>query len=101
MPLELYLLAGAGLVSIGLYGALSQQSVVMVMMGIELMLNGILLTAVAFWRFVQPAEANGQLLAIVVLTVMAIEAAIGFAILVALYRARQVDLVDSVQELRG
>lgn len=101
MPLDAYLVLAAALVSVGLYGALSQQAIVMVMMGIELAINGILLTIVAFWRFVQPAEANGQFFALVAFTLMAIEAAIGFAIVVAIYRARKVDTVDDAQDLKG
>lgn len=99
--LDAYLVLAAALLSVGLYGALTQQSIVMVMMGIELAVNGILLTIVAFWRFVQPAEANGQFFALIAFLVMAVEAAVGFAIVVAIYRARQADTVDAAEDLRG
>ena len=101
MNLELFLLVAAALFSIGLYGALSQQSIVMLMMGLELMLNGVILAAAAFWFYVAPAGTDGQVLIVVVITAMAIEMAMGFAVVTALYRARQVDVTDDAASLRG
>lgn len=101
IPLEAYLILAAGLIGIGLWGTLSQQSIVMVMMGLELMLNGVLLSSVAFWYHVAPASAKGQLFAVVVLCLMAIEAALGFAIVIAVYRGRQAGMVDAVKDLKG
>lgn len=101
IPLQAYLLLAAALLSIGLWGALSQQSIVMVMMGLELMLNGVLLSTVAFWYHVAPVDAKGQVFAVVVLALMAIEAALGFAIVIAVYRGRQADMVDSLEDLKG
>lgn len=101
MGIEAFLIVAAALIGIGLYGTLSQQSIVMVMMGLELILNGILLSILSFWHFVAPYSAKGQVFAIVGLTLMAVEAAVGFAILIALYRARMVDTVDGAKDLRG
>ncbi len=101
MSLQLFLLAAAGLFAIGLYGALSQQSIVMLMMGLELMLNGVIVAAAAFWYFVTPAGTEGQVLVVVVITAMAIEMAAGFAVVTALYRSRQVDMTDGAADLRG
>ena len=101
MNLQLFLLVAAALFSIGLYGALSQQSVVMLMMGLELMLNGVILAAAAFWYFVTPGGTDGQVLIVVVITAMAIEMAAGFAVVTALYRTRQVDMTDDAADLRG
>lgn len=101
VPLEAYLVLAAALIGLGLWGALSQQSIVMVMMGMELMLNGVLLTVVAFWYYVAAASAKGQVFAIIVLALMAIEAALGFAIVIAVYRGRQDDTIDSVRDLKG
>jgi NAD(P)H-quinone oxidoreductase subunit 4L len=101
MSLQLFLLLAAGLFAIGLYGALSQQSIVMLMMGLELMLNGVIVAAAAFWYFVAPAGADGQVLIVVVITAMAIEMAVGFAVVTALYRARQVDMTDEAADLKG
>ncbi len=101
MTLELFLLLAAGLFAIGLYGALSQQSIVMLMMGLELMLNGVIVAAAAFWFYVAPAGTDGQVLIVVIITAMAIEMAVGFAVVTAIYRARQVDMTDMAEDLKG
>lgn len=101
MTLQLFLLLAAGLLAIGLYGALSQQSIVMLMMGLELMLNGVIVAAAAFWYFVSPGAVDGQVLIVVVITAMAVEMAVGFAVVTAIYRARQVDMTDDAADLRG
>ncbi len=100
MSLELFLLLGAALFAIGLYGALSQQSIVMLMMGLELMLNGIIVAAAAFWYFLAPASADGQVLIIVAITMMALEMAVGFAVVTAIFRARDVDMTDMAADLK-
>jgi NAD(P)H-quinone oxidoreductase subunit 4L len=101
VSLELFLLVAAALFSIGLYGALSQQSIVMLMMGLELMLNGVIVATAAFWYFVAPGSTDGQVLIVVVITAMAIEMAAGFAVVTALYRSRQVDMTDDAADLKG
>ena len=101
MTLELFLLFAAGLFAIGLYGALSQQSIVMLMMGLELMLNGVILATAAFWYFVAPGGTDGQVLIVVIITAMAVEMAAGFAVVTALYRARRVDMTDDAADLKG
>ena len=72
MTLQTFLLLAAALFSIGLYGALSQQSIVMVMMGLELMINGIIVAACAFWFYLSPGRADGQVLVLLALAVMAV-----------------------------
>ena len=99
--LQVVLTIAAGLVGVGLYGALSQQSIVMVMMGLELVLNGVLLAGGAAWYFLAPELPDAQMLVVVALVVMAVEMAMGFAVTVAIYRARQVDMVDMATDLRG
>jgi NAD(P)H-quinone oxidoreductase subunit 4L len=99
--LQVVLTVAAGLVGVGLYGALSQQSIVMVMMGLELVLNGVLLAGGAAWFFLSPELADAQMLVVVALVVMAVEMAMGFAVTIAIYRARQVDMVDMATELSG
>ena len=101
MTLQLFLLLAAGLFAIGLYGALSQQSIVMLMMGLELMLNGVIVAAAAFWYYVAPGGTDGQVLIVVIITAMAIEMAVGFAVVTAIYRARQVDMTDDAADLKG
>ncbi|TRV80959.1 NADH-quinone oxidoreductase subunit NuoK [Streptomyces sp. 130] len=100
MSLELFLLLAAALFSIGLFGALTQQSVVMLMMGFELMLGGVIVGAAAAWHYIAPATADGQVLVVLAVTVMAVEMAIGFAVVTALFRARDVDMTDMAAELK-
>lgn len=100
MSLELFLLLAAALVAIGLYGALSQQSIVMIMMGLELMLNGIIVGGGAFWFYVAPSRPDGQVLVLVAIVVMTLEMAMGFAVTTAIYRTRQVDMTDMAEDLR-
>ena len=101
MTLATLLLVAAALVGLGLWGALSQQSFVMLMMGLELMLNGVILATVALWALAAGFAPEGQLLAIVVLAVMAVEMAMGFALVVAVYRERQVDTTEGLDTLES
>jgi len=100
MTLTIVLLGAAALIGLGLYGALSQQSFVMLMMGLELMLNGALLATIGFWSRAIGGMPEGQLLAIIVMAVMAVEMAIGFALIVAVYRKRQADMTESLGTLK-
>lgn len=100
MTLEAVLLVAAALFSVGLYGAISQQVVVMVMMGLELMLNGVILAAGAFWWFLSP-EPTGQVLLLIIIAAMTVEMAMGFAVATLVHRARRSDMTDTATELRG
>ncbi|GAB2917726.1 hypothetical protein GCM10027047_14300 [Rhodococcus aerolatus] len=101
MTLQLFLLLAAALLAIGIYGALSQQSVVMIMMGIELMINAVVVAASAFWFYLSPGRADGQVLVLLALTAMAVEMAVGFAVVTAIFRARDVDMTDMAADLHG
>jgi NAD(P)H-quinone oxidoreductase subunit 4L len=98
---QLFLLTAAALFSVGLFGALSQQSIVMLMMGLELMVNGVILAAVTFWHFQEPSTSDGQIPVLIAFCVMAIEMAMGFAVQISLFRARDADMTDMVGDLRG
>jgi NAD(P)H-quinone oxidoreductase subunit 4L len=98
VTLQTVLLVAAALFSVGSYGALSQQVVVMVMMGLELMLNGVVLAAAGFWWFLSPAP-DGQVLVLVVLSAMTVEMAMGFAVAALVHRARQSDMTDTAADL--
>jgi NAD(P)H-quinone oxidoreductase subunit 4L len=95
-----YLLLASALFSIGLYGALSQQSIVMVMMGLELMINAVIVGGAAFWYHTAPQRPDGQVVVVVAVTAMAIEMAAGFAVTTAIFRARDVDMTDMAADLR-
>ena len=84
--LQHYLILSAILFSIGFYGVLAKRNAVIVLMCIELMLNAVNITLVAFSRYVVPAMLTGQVFAIFVVVVAAAEVAVGLAIIFAIYR---------------
>ena len=81
-----YLTLAAMLFSIGIYGMTVSRNAVRVLMSIELMLNAVNLNLVAFARYIDPAMVKGQIFAIFILTVAAAEAAVGLAVVLAIYR---------------
>ncbi len=99
MNLTGVLVVAAALFGLGLWGALGQRSIVMLLMGIELMINAIMLAGGGFWALSAGGEPKGQVLVIIAMAVMAIEMAIGFAVVVAVYRARQVDMTEGLDTL--
>jgi len=101
MTLQALLVVSAALFGIGVYGALSQQTFVMIMMGLELMLNGAMLAAVALWAMSTGGAPKGQLLTVIVMTVMAVEAALGFSLVIGIYRIRKADMTEKLKRLRG
>lgn len=101
MSIEASIIVAGALFGIGVYGALSQQSFVMLMMGLEMMVNGAILAVVAFWARSAGGNPQGQMLAIVFLTVMAIEMAVGFALITNVYRIRRADITEKIRRLRG
>jgi NADH-quinone oxidoreductase subunit K len=102
VPLSWYLVVAAALFCIGLYGALSRRNAVGVLMGVELMLNAVNINLLAFWRHVEVVRATftGQVFAIIVITVAAAEAAVGLALVIAVYRGRRTVDVEDVDLLK-
>jgi len=102
VPLSWYLVVAAALFCIGLYGALSRRNAVGVLMGVELMLNAVNINLLAFWRHVEVVRGTfaGQVFAIIVITVAAAEAAVGLALVIAVYRGRQTVDVEEVDLLK-
>lgn len=87
--LEHYLMLSAVLFSIGLYGALAKRNAIVILMSIEIMLNAVNIAMVAFSRYIVPLLLTGQVFAIFIIVVAAAEAAVGLAIIIAIYRSRQ------------
>jgi NAD(P)H-quinone oxidoreductase subunit 4L len=87
--LEHYLILSAVLFSIGLYGALAKRNAIVILMSIELMLNGVNIAMVAFSRYIVPLLLTGQVFAIFVMVVAAAEVAVGLAIIISIYRHRE------------
>ena len=101
VTLEAVLLVAAALFGIGVYGALSQQSFVMLMMGLELMIAAGILALLGFWALTAGGNPQGQMLAVVFMTVMAVEMAIGFALITNVYRIRRADITEKLRRLKG
>ena len=99
-----YLLVSAILFTIGFAGVMLRRNLIVILMSIELMLNGANLSLVAFSRFRLGANGlpdyNAEVLVFFVITVAAAEVAVGLALLVALYRARHTTNVDDVTGLK-
>ena len=93
--LEHYLILSAILFSIGLYGALAKRNAIVILMSIELMLNAVNIAMVAFSRYIVPLLLTGQVFAIFIIVVAAAEAAVGLAIILAIYRSRET--IDTTQ----
>ena len=88
MPtLHHYLILSAFLFSIGLFGALTRRHAVIVLISVEIMLNAANLNLIAFWRFApNPENLQGSIFALFSIAVAAAEAAVGLALVIALYR---------------
>lgn len=95
------LAVGALLFGIGLYGALSQTNLVMIMMGVEVMLGAAMVNLVAFWRFLHPETFSGQMFVLIVMTVMALEMAVGFGVATARFRAKGSVEMEEARDLKG
>lgn len=90
-----YLILGAILFCIGLYGALSKKNAVIVLLSVELMLNACNLNFIAFAKYGPVPSLSGQIFSLFNIAVAAAEAAVGVAILIALFRSRGTsDVVD-------
>ena len=101
IPLEAYLIVGAIMFAIGVWGALIRRNAVVVFMCIELMINAVNLSLVAFADYLPDAGGFGVGYAVLVIAVAAAEVAVGLAIVLAVYRSRKTVNVDEVNLLKG
>ena len=100
--LQACLLISALLFSIGLAGALTRRNAILVLIGIELMLNAANINLVAFWHYgPSPSQATGVLFAIFSIAVAAAEAAVGLALILAAYRHARTSNLDRINSLKG
>lgn len=99
--LEVFLGLSVVLFSLGLFGALSKKSAVMILMSLELMANAVNINLVALSRFVTPQSMTGQFFAVFVMVVAAAEIGLGLALVLALYRRTRTIEVGSADRLRG
>lgn len=99
IPVAWYLLLAATLFAIGAGGVLLRRNVLVILMSVELMMNAVNLTFVAFSR--ELGALNGQVFVFMIMTVAAVEAAVGLAILVELYRTMRSVNIDDFDSLKG
>ncbi|RJQ52932.1 MAG: NADH-quinone oxidoreductase subunit NuoK [Nitrospiraceae bacterium] len=99
VPLSWYIILSAVMFSIGVFGFLARRNLIIVFMSVELMLNSVNISLVAFSHYLQ--SMRGQILVFFVITVAAAEAAIGLAILIAFYRNNPTIKVDEINLLKG
>jgi NADH-quinone oxidoreductase subunit K len=101
-PLHLCLILSSLLFCIGLIGALARSNGILVLLGIELMLNAANINFIAFWRYgPDPAPATGVLFVIFSIAVAAAEAAVGLALVIAIYRHQRSIRLQDATRLKG
>ena len=101
-PLTLCLLISSGLFAVGLTAALARNNTILVLLGIELMLNAANLNFIAFWRFgpASPA-ATGVMFVLFSIAIAAAEAAVGLALVIAVYRHQNTIRLSDAVRLKG
>jgi NADH-quinone oxidoreductase subunit K len=100
IPAQAYLFLAVILFCIGLYGALTKRNTVIVLVCIELMLNAANINLIVFSNYGFHANITGQVFSLFTITVAAAEAAVGLAILIALYRNKTTVNIDEMDELK-
>jgi NADH-quinone oxidoreductase subunit K len=101
IPLEAVLVLAAALFCVGLFGALSRRNMVGILMGVELMLNAVNINLIAFWRYLEPRFITGPTFSLFIIAVAAAEAAVGLAMVIAIYRTWLTVNADSVDSMKG
>ncbi len=99
VPLNWYIILSAVMFCIGMFGFLSRRNLIIMFICLELMLNAVNVSLVAFSHYLQ--SINGQILVFFVITVAAAEAAIGLAIIIAYYKNNPTIKVDEINLLKG
>jgi NADH-quinone oxidoreductase subunit K len=99
VPLNWYLMLSAAVFSIGIFGFLTRRNIIIIFMSIELMLNAVNISLVAFSHYLQ--DLRGHMLVFFIITVAAAEAAIGLAIIIALFKNKNTVHVDEMNEMKG
>jgi NADH-quinone oxidoreductase subunit K len=98
-----YLLFASALFSIGAYGVLARRNILIILMSLELMLNGVnvAFVALSLVPHTQVAAPHGQVFVLMVMAVAAAEVAVGLAIVIALFRTRQTVDINDLQMMSG
>jgi NADH-quinone oxidoreductase subunit K len=99
VPLSWYMVLSSVVFTIGVFGFISRKNIIIIFMSIELMLNAVNINLISLSHYLQ--DMRGQILAFFVIAVAASEAAIGLAIIIALFRNKATAHVDEIHEMRG
>ena len=99
VPVSWYIILSSVMFAIGVFGFLARRNLIIMFISIELMLNSVNVSLIAFSHYLQ--SMNGQVLVFFVITVAAAEAAIGLAILIAFYKNNPTLKVDEINLLKG
>jgi NADH:ubiquinone oxidoreductase subunit K len=100
VPLAHYLVLSAVVFALGLYAVVTRRNGVAILMGIELMLNAANINLVAFNKYAAPGAVQGQIFALIVITLAACEAAVGLALVLAAYRSLETIHVDEINVMK-
>lgn len=100
VPLSVFLVLSLILFCIGLFGALTKRNAVIVLISVELMLNAVNINLVAFAKYGAHPAITGQIFSLFSITVAAAEAAVGLAVLMALYQRKSTVNVDEMDEMK-
>ena len=98
--LDSYLVLSGLLFAIGTFGFLARRNAISMLMSIELMLNGVNLSIVAFGSFIPGLKDSASIIALIVMAVAAAEATVGLALVIAIIRTRQTPEVDEYSDLK-
>ncbi|TWD99451.1 NADH dehydrogenase subunit K [Neobacillus bataviensis] len=100
VPASAFLALALILFCIGLYGALTKKNTVIILISIELMLNAVNINLVTFSKYGMTPSITGQIFALFAISVAAAEAAVGLAILIALYRNKKTVDIDEMDTMK-
>jgi NADH-quinone oxidoreductase subunit K len=100
LSLSWYLTFAAALFALGMYAVLARKNAVAILMGVELMLNAVIVNLVAFWRYGNPGDIAGQAFAVIVFAVAAAEAAVGLALIISIYRQRDTVMAEKIDLMK-
>ena len=99
IPITWYMMLSAAVFCIGIFGFIARRNVIIMFMSVELMLNAVNINLVAMSHYLQ--DLRGQIIVFFIIAVAAAEAAIGLAIIIALFRNRATVHVDEIKEMGG
>ncbi|HOV06038.1 MAG TPA: NADH-quinone oxidoreductase subunit NuoK [Anaerolineaceae bacterium] len=103
IPLYWYIILSAALFSIGLYAVITRRNTIMILMGVELMLNAANINLLAFWRYLYASSGSldGIVFPLVIFIAAAAETAVGLGLIISAYRRRQTIVANDLDTLKG